>query len=335
MKTILSFFLTLFSFSLLQAQEFVPVSGNGQVVHHAHYSLSYSETHEQAEWVYYELTAAEARNNSYKRSDNFREDGQVKTGSATLADYKGSGYDRGHLAPAGDMGFSGAAMSESFYMSNMSPQDPSFNRGIWKQLESLVRSWSVDKAELFIATGPVLEAGLSTIGYNQVSVPNYYYKVLLDYDESSGAYGAIGFLLPNQKGQGDLDDYVVSVDRIEQLTGIDFYSQLPDAIENDIESNVEANYWNWNASKVQSYGSSSASTASQCEGKTKTGRRCRNQTKNESGYCYLHEGQASGTVSPEPAKRVTSIRCSATTNAGTRCRRKTKSVNGKCWQHGG
>jgi len=151
MKIQLSLFLTLFSFSLLQAQEFVPVSGNGQLVRHAHYSLSYSEAHEQAEWVYYELTSSEARNNSYDRSDNFREDGEVRTGSASLADYRGSGYDRGYLAPAGDMAFSSTGMSESFYMSNMSPQHPSFNRGIWKQLESLVRAWATEKSVLYVA----------------------------------------------------------------------------------------------------------------------------------------------------------------------------------------
>jgi len=334
LKIALSFVISIISFSVLHAQEFLPSSTDGQVVHHAHYSLSYSEEHEQAEWVYYELTSTEARNNMYKRSDNFREDAQVKTGSASLADYKGSGYDRGHLAPAGDMGFSSAAMSESFYMSNISPQDPSFNRGIWRQLESLVRSWSTEKAGLFVVTGPVLEAGLSTIGYNEVSIPNYYYKVLLDYDEQGGEYEAIGFLLPNRKGVRELDDYVVSVDSIENITGIDFYPQLDDGIENDIEANYDKRYWNWNASAVKSYGSSKSASASQCKGTTQKGARCKNRTKNESGYCYHHEGQATGVFS-KPAVRTTSVRCSATTNAGTRCKRKTKSANGRCWQHGG
>ncbi|WMN11724.1 DNA/RNA non-specific endonuclease [Marivirga salinae] len=333
LKIALSFVLSIVSFSLMHAQEYLPATSSGQVVHHAHYSLSYSEAHEQAEWVYYELTAAEARNNSYGRSDNFREDYNVKTGSASLADYKGSGYDRGHLAPAGDMGFSSAAMSESFYMSNMSPQDPSFNRGIWRQLESLVRSWSTEKAELFIATGPVLENGLSSIGYNEVSIPKYYYKVLLDYDKRNGSYEAIGFLLPNRKGHGDLADYVVFIDQIEKLTGFDFYSQLADSIENNIEARYDPNYWNWKASKVKTYGNSNTSTAIQCKGNTQKGARCRNRTKNEIGFCYLHESQADG-VSTEPATRATSVRCSATTNAGTRCKRKTKSANGKCWQHG-
>jgi endonuclease G len=91
-----------------------------------------------------------------KRKDNFRSDPKVKTGSAALSDYKGSGYDRGHLAPAADFKWSATAMSESFYMSNMSPQVPGFNRGIWKNIESTVRNWAVENDEIYIVTGPVL-----------------------------------------------------------------------------------------------------------------------------------------------------------------------------------
>ena len=202
--------------------------------------MSYSEAHEQAEWVYYELTSYEASNAQYKRSNNFRSDAKVKTRSASLADYKGSGYDRGHLAPAGDMAFSGAAMSESFYMSNMSPQHPSFNRGIWKQLESLGKGLGSGEILYYmLQTGAILENGLRSIGPNGVTIPRYYYKALLDYDESNGNYTAIAFILPNQKGQKALQDYVVSIDILEIRTGIDFYSQLSDKIENAIEAEYD------------------------------------------------------------------------------------------------
>lgn len=199
-KNVFALILILYSHSVLLAQDYLPTSTTKQLIHHSNYSLSYSEVHEQAEWVYYELTASEASNARYKRTDNFRSDGKVKTGSASLADYKGSGYDRGHLAPAGDMAFSSTAMTESFYMSNMSPQHPSFNRGIWKQLEGLVRAWESEYSTLYIATGAILEPNLRTIGPNRVSIPRYYYKALLDYDESNGSYTAIAFILPNQKG---------------------------------------------------------------------------------------------------------------------------------------
>jgi len=241
MKRLLYLIISL-THSVLLAQDYLPTSTSNQVINHAHYSLSYSEAHEQAEWVYYELTSYEASNAQYKRSNNFRSDAKVKTRSASLADYKGSGYDRGHLAPAGDMAFSGAAMSESFYMSNMSPQHPSFNRGIWKQLESLVRAWAVEKSVLYVATGAILENGLRSIGPNGVTIPRYYYKALLDYDESNGNYTAIAFILPNQKGQKALQDYVVSIDILEIRTGIDFYSQLSDKIENAIEAEYDLNH---------------------------------------------------------------------------------------------
>ncbi|GAH82191.1 unnamed protein product, partial [marine sediment metagenome] len=128
------------------------------IIRHTAYTLKYKEKYEQAEWVLYKLTAERVKG-SYKRTNDFRPDPMVKTGSATLSDYKGSGYDRGHLAPAGDMKWSTTAMSESFYMSNMSPQNPGFNRGIWKKLEGQVRTWATDNEEIYIVTGPVLSEG--------------------------------------------------------------------------------------------------------------------------------------------------------------------------------
>ena len=142
--------------------------GQDAVVQHAGYTLCYNETHEQANWVAYELTATETVS-IYERTDKFIEDPEIKTGSATAQDYAGYGYDRGHLAPAADMGWSAQSMVESFYYSNMSPQDPSFNRGIWKKCEELVRNWAVDFDKIYVATGPILTAGLSTIGSNKVS----------------------------------------------------------------------------------------------------------------------------------------------------------------------
>ncbi len=125
--TIVSLLLTL-TYSL-SAQDLLPTSTTGQIVEHTYFTLSYSEDHEQAEWVYYELTPM-LINGTQARTDNFRPDPKVSTVSAQLSDYKGSGYDRGHLCPAGDMKLNKTAMSETFYLSNMSPQEASFNRGI-------------------------------------------------------------------------------------------------------------------------------------------------------------------------------------------------------------
>ena len=215
---------------------------NEKVITHTGFQLVYSEAHEQAKWVCYQFTKAET-NKMANRSDNFREDVKIKTNSATDNDYKGSGYDRGHLAPAGDMNWSVEAMSCSFYYSNMSPQTPSFNRGIWKKLEEQVRSWVAIYDTLYVVTGPVLEADLPFIGANQVSIPNFYYKVVLDAKKERKE--AIGFVMPNKKSNLSIQNYVVTIDSVEKLTGIDFFYQLPSEIENQIERKVCVSCWRW------------------------------------------------------------------------------------------
>lgn len=216
---------------------------NGEeLITHTGFQLVYNEAHEQAKWVCYQFTKAETIKIA-NRSDNFREDEKIKTRSATDNDYKKSGYDRGHLAPAGDMSWSEEAMSCSFYYSNMSPQTPSFNRGIWKNLEEQIRNWVIIYDTLYVVTGPVLEENLPSIGSNQVSVPNYYYKVILDVKNERKE--AIGFLLPNQKSNLSLQNFVVAVDSVEKLTGINFFHLLPDNIENLLEKKVCKTCWKW------------------------------------------------------------------------------------------
>jgi endonuclease G len=228
-----------------------------QIITHTAYTLSYSEEHEQAYWGAYKLTAGHLTG-TVGRTDDFRPDPKVKTGSASLADYKGSGYDRGHLAPAADFKWSRVAMSESFYMSNMSPQDPSFNRGIWKKLEGTVRNWAADNSEIYIVTGPVLTGTYPTIGPNRVSIPTHYYKVILDYKEPE--LKGIGFILPNMKSSSSLQGYAVTIDEVERVTGIDFFYALDDAIEEKIESTVNVSQWSFRSSSTYSSGSSTYQT---------------------------------------------------------------------------
>jgi len=237
--------------SLTYLQRIVPIdslelprgSKVGQVIHHTGYCLLYNEQHEQAEWVAYQLTAPETEK-SVDRSDRFLVDPEVITGSAENKDYSGSGFDRGHLAPAADMGWSSTTMKESFFYSNMSPQRPEFNRGIWKKLEEQIRDWAVQNDTLYIVTGPVLTDGLPVIGKNQVSIPGYYYKVILDYTlpEIKG----IGFILPNEGSNKPLQDYAVSIDSVEKFTGIDFFYLLPDGTETQVEKMFSTDNWNWN-----------------------------------------------------------------------------------------
>ncbi|MBN2830577.1 MAG: DNA/RNA non-specific endonuclease [Candidatus Cloacimonetes bacterium] len=214
---------------------------NKQIVRHTAYTLEYDEQHEQADWVAYILDGSKLKGGE-DRKDNFREDKAVKTGSATPADYRGSGYDRGHLAPAADMNWSKEAMSESFYMSNMSPQTKEFNRDIWRKLETQVRLWALQHNVLYVVTGPVF-TGEETkkIGKNEVTVPEYYYKVILDYTEPE--LKTIGFILPNSKSTKELKEYAVTVNEVERKTGIDFFEKLPDDFENRLESIYEQDLW--------------------------------------------------------------------------------------------
>lgn len=219
---------------------FLPTSTTGEIIHHESYSLSYSETHEQAEWVAYELKKSHLSNSNYKRP-YFEIDKAVKTGAAHWRNYKNSGYDRGHLCPAGDRNYSKSAHDETFLTSNISPQNHEFNAGIWNSLEQKTRYWASKYDGVFVVTGGVLKGEMQTIGDEEVSIPNQFYKVLID--NNSGKTKMIGFLMPHQNSNKPLYEFVVSVDSIEKLTGIDFFPELDDAIENKLEAS--SNYKNW------------------------------------------------------------------------------------------
>lgn len=213
---------------------------NSYIKHFA-YSLVYNEYYEQAEWVSYQLLKLELEPN-YKRTNKFIEDSKVITGTANNTDYKKSGYDKGHLAPAADMSWNLQAMEESFYFSNISPQLPEFNRGIWKKLEENVRSWANKYSCLYITSGPICKNSFETIGENKVAIPTHFYKTILIYNDSIKQ--SIAFIFPHSKCTGELLDYAISVDSIESMTGLDFYYLLPDRLENDIENTFNLNYWN-------------------------------------------------------------------------------------------
>tara|TARA_B100000900_G_C20500464_1_gene683481 strand:- start:546 stop:1031 length:486 start_codon:yes stop_codon:yes gene_type:complete len=158
------------------------------------------------------------------------------------SDYYKSGYDRGHLAPAGDMKISSISMSESFLLSNISPQNSSFNRGGWKKLESQVRNWVLSEGNMYVVTGPILSNPIGSIGSNRVTIPSFYYKIV--YSRSNDKM--IGIVMPNQKITNDLKYYVKSVDYIESITGIDFFHQLEDVYEEKLESEINLKDWNFN-----------------------------------------------------------------------------------------
>ena len=222
---------------------FLPLSTTGQIVHHEGYSLSYDEAHEQAEWVAYELKKNHLSNTNFNRP-YFQIDKAIKTKAAHWRNYKNSGYDRGHLCPAGDRKFSKEMHDETFLTSNISPQKHEFNSGVWNRLEQKVRYWANRYDGVFVVTGGVLKEGLKTIGEEDVSVPNQFYKIVLD--NNNGKTKVVAFLLPHEDSNDPLYKFVTSVDEIEELTGIDFFSELKDEVENRIESSSSYKNWSFN-----------------------------------------------------------------------------------------
>ena len=219
-------------------------SEDHEVHSYSGFTICYRESFEEAEWVAYVLTREEL-NAVTGRTDDFREDPLISTGSASLNDYRKSGYDRGHLAPAADMEWSERSTHESFLLSNMTPQAPSFNRGMWKKLEEAVRDWAYRYGAVYVVTGPVLEKSADSyqsIGENKVAVPEYFYKALLSQKED-GTYIAMAFIMPNTKCEGSIWDYEVTIDELEERTSIDFFYLLDDNIEDAIEMQIKDDDW--------------------------------------------------------------------------------------------
>jgi endonuclease G len=222
----------------IQTDDFTPKVAKGYLIEHTYYSLSYSSTHRQAEFAYYYLSP-ESILGGQARTDDFRIDPKVKADPVKSTDYQGSGYDRGHLCPAADMALNLTAMSETFFMSNMSPMAPSFNRGIWSKLEDWVRDAALQEGGLFVATGPVLSKSCGSIN-SSITIPCSFYKIVF---KGGSNPKMLGFLLSNAGASGSVQQFVVTIDALEQKTGIDFFPQLGDALEQSLESKVSLTGW--------------------------------------------------------------------------------------------
>lgn len=199
------------------------IKTNNQYLCRANYAVHYRYDTRTAEWVAEHVTPESVTGKS-KRRDDFRPDPEIPAQHrAELKDYVGAGYDRGHLAPAGNNTQNDAVMSESFLLTNMIPQVPNHNRGIWKQLETFVRDWVLAGMDIYVVSGTVYEQGYKTIGDNQVGVPTHVWKVIVDRKEGK----AIAFMLPHTAlPVKDLAKYAVSVATVEKMTGINFMPQL-------------------------------------------------------------------------------------------------------------
>lgn len=242
MKAILSILLLFTALQGFAQHPWLPAIGpEDQIISRSGYTLRYNEWAEQADWVAYRLTP-EMIQGTAKRKNNFRQDPLVTTDSASPDDYRNTGYDRGHLAPAADMKLSQQLMSDSFYMSNISPQLPGFNRGVWRKLEAQVRTIVMQKGTLLVVTGPVFDGSpvAPPIGTNRVQIPDGYFKALIDLN---GETAGIAFILPHRPSKAPLSRFCLSINRLEQILNLNLFEGLPDPIEEALEAQCSPTKW--------------------------------------------------------------------------------------------
>lgn len=216
-----------------------PASTDNMKVVYRGFTVYFNSRYHIPNCVIYELTGQETEG-KFPRYKNFLTDEQV-AGCANPWDYTHSGYTRGHMAPAADMKWDREAMKESFYMTNICPQKAALNSGGWNKLENKVRDWARRDSAIVVATGPVLSAGMKTIGEGRVAVPEHFYKVV--FAPYATPRRAIAFLYPNGSSKGAISKYAVTVDEVERLTGIDFFSALDDDEEAEVESRINLLQW--------------------------------------------------------------------------------------------
>ncbi|WP_373726091.1 DNA/RNA non-specific endonuclease [Bacteroides heparinolyticus] len=210
------------------------------------YAVSYNRDLKIPNWVAWELTPAKLIERE-SRSSKFLPDPDLPADEAvTTDDYKGAGLDRGHMCPAGDNRWHWRAMQESFYMTNICPQDHNLNRGDWKELEEACRRWAQEEGRIYIVCGPVLyKKKHRTIGKRHfITVPEAFFKVILCTE--SNPPKAIGFIYKNRSGNHPMDSYVNTIDQVERITGIDFFPALPDKMEKEVEATYDLKLWKMN-----------------------------------------------------------------------------------------
>ena len=227
----------------IQAQGLTDVklpSGMKNVVCHYSGFTSYfnPETH-IPNCVAYEIIESETTGDE-PRKKSFEADHTID-GCADSSDYRNSGYDRGHMAPAADMKWSKEAMEESFLMTNICPQVKSLNSGIWHRLEQRVREWAARDSSIIVVCGPIFTPGkpVEQIGEIGVAVPHRFFKALY----APGRNIGIAFIFDNDKVKGELRKYAVTIDSVERETGLDLFYNLPDDIENEVENQCNYKLW--------------------------------------------------------------------------------------------
>ena len=222
------------SSNIPERNSYNPEPVSGVIYQKPHFTLSYVEQYEIPEWVSYELTVDMLNMKKFPRDQDFDPDPAITTGSGHYHDYKGSGYSRGHLVPAGDMSWNKQAMDATFLVSNIAPMTFNFNNGVWNELEQNVRDWARKHKKIIVVTGPLFKDAMGSIGENEVLVPRYFFKAIFTTEENEPK--VIGFILEQTHEEYEkLEQYIVSIDSIEKASGIDLFSNLFGSWDKEIE----------------------------------------------------------------------------------------------------
>lgn len=208
--------------------------------HRTSYVVSYNHDTKQPNWVAWKLTTSMVKGNLPRAT--FMDDDDMPDPKGYKSDYYNSGFDKGHLCPAGDNKWSEKAMNDCFLMTNMCPQNHGLNAGVWNSIEQQCRNWAKKYGLVYIVCGPLfLNQQHRKIGRNKVVVPDAFFKVVLRVGKNPQA---IGFICRNKSQKGKTKaDFVNSVDEVERITGYDFFSKLPDNIENKVEASADISQW--------------------------------------------------------------------------------------------
>ena len=208
------------------------------IISYSAYEVMYNPEYKIPRWVKYELLASETDGPYSRKGLKFIPDPAVNLPQADDYDYRGSGWSRGHMAPAGDFKWSSTAMVETFYFTNCCPQNQSLNSGQWNTLEQKVRDWARKFGKVYIVTGPIVGKNIyGTIGYNKVVVPDAFFKAILAGEQS------IAFVMYNHNNNENMQKCAMSVDDLEALTGIDFFAEQVDDFENQVEATYNLRNW--------------------------------------------------------------------------------------------
>lgn len=219
-------------------------NSNEIVIERMGYIVSYNPQTLNPNWVAWELYP-EKLVEEVSRYSKFLPDPDVRDNiKVTTYEYTHSGWNRGHMCPAADNKWDSQAMKESFYMTNVCPQNENLNKGDWNDLEEACREWAMNES-IYIVCGPIFydEPVYGFIGKEfKIRIPDAFFKVVLKGVES-GNPQAIGFIFKNESGNHKLYKYVNSIDQVERITGIDFFPALPDEVENKVEAEYDVKLW--------------------------------------------------------------------------------------------